>query len=313
MLLLSVLQRFPRVPASSPVFLLALALLAGPALAAPCSTVRHIEIPAVPAGDAQPVCISPGQTTVVSFDAQLAPGSVTLEGTDGFTMVDPGASTLKLVPSEKVPLDKPLRLTVRFADNAAPLSASIVLVAHAEEAASLVEVHRRQRSAESYKQELKAKEEEARQLREEVARLRADKSGPGGLRGLLASGAMGKDGVASKEISPTLTAPPTKSLWVVGVTAYRSASRVALEVELSNPEAAPTWTGEGATLTLEGKKGVTLKVLPVWQHAPIAPGENRFVVVEAEATVEEARGNFTLKMWEEGGTRTVTIGGVTFP
>ena len=39
-----------------------------------------------------------------------------------------------------------------------------VLVAHAEEATSLVEVHRQKRTAESYKQELKAKEEEARQL-----------------------------------------------------------------------------------------------------------------------------------------------------
>lgn len=300
-------------PASSPVFFLALAFLAGPALAAPCLTVRHIEISAVPAGDVQPVCISPGQTTVFSFDTQLAPGSVTLEWVDGFTTVDPGASTLKLVPSEKVPLGKPLRLTVRFADNAAPWSASLMLMAHAEEAASLVEVHRRQRTAESYKQELKAKEEEARQLREEVARLRADKSGPGGLRGLLASGAMGKEGVVSKENAPTLTVPPTMSLRVVGITAYRSASRVALAVELINPKGAPTWTAEGATLTLADTRGVTLKVLPVWQDAPIAPGENRFVVVEAEATVEEARGTFTLKVWEVGGTRTVTIGGVTFP
>ncbi|MBZ4414697.1 DUF2381 family protein [Myxococcus sp. XM-1-1-1] len=299
--------------ASSPVFLLALVLFTGTALAAPCLTVRHIEIPALPAGEAQPVCISPGQTTVFSFDAQLAPGSVTLEGADGFTMVDPGASTLKLVPSEKVPLGKSLRLTVRFADNAAPSSASLMLVAHAEEAASLVEVHRRERTAESYKQELKAKEAEAQQLREDVARLRADKSGPGGLRGLLASGAMGKEGVASKEISPTLTVPPTMSLRVLAVSAYRSASRVALAVELKNPEGAPTWTAEGATLTLEDKRGVTLKVLPVWQDAPIAPGENRFVVVEADATEEEARSTFTLKMWEAGGTRTVTIGGVAFP
>lgn len=37
------------------------------------------------------------------------------------------------------------------------------------------------------------------------------------------------------------------------------------------------------------------------------------MVVEAEATAEEARGTFTLKVWEAGGTRTVTIGGVTFP
>jgi uncharacterized protein (TIGR02268 family) len=228
-------------------------------------------------------------------------------------MVDPGASTLKLVPSEKVPQGRPLRLTVRFADSAAPSSASLVLVAHAEEAASLVEVHRQTRTAESYKQELKAMEEEARQLREEIARLRADKTGPGGLRGLLAAGAMKKEGVASKNLTESLTESPTNPLGAGEVMGYRSASRVALEVALTNPKGAPTWTAEGATLTLEGKRGVSLKVLPLWQDAPIPPGESERVVVEAEATAEEARGTFTLKVWEEGGTRTVTLGGVTFP
>ncbi len=300
-------------PAFSPVFLLVLVLLAGPALAVPCVTVRHVEIPAVPAGDAQPVCISPGRTTVFSFDADLVPESVRVEGREGFAKVEPGASTLKLVPSEKVPLGKALRVTVHFADNAAPSSANLVLVAQAEEATSLVEVHRQKRTAESYKQELKVKEEEARQLREEVARLRADKAGPGGLRGLLTSGVMATGGVAFKDLAASFTESPTNPLKAGLVMVYRSASRVALKVELNNPEGAPSWTAEDATLTLEGKRGVGLKVLPVWQGGPIAPGGRQFVMVEAEATAEEARGTFTLKMREEGGTRTVTIGGVTFP
>ena len=300
-------------PSSSPVFLLALAFLAGPALAAPCSTVRHLEFPAVPTGDVQPVCISPGQTTVFSFDADLVPESVRVEGREGFTKVEPGASTLKLVPSEEMPLGKALRLTVHFADKAAPSSASFLLVAHAEEAASLVEVHRRQRTAESYQQELKAKEEETRQLRDEVARLRADKAGPGGLRGLFAAGVIENEGVASKDLSGSLTESPTNPLRPGFVMGYRSARRVALAVELNNPAGAPTWTAEGATLTLEGKRGVSLKVLPVWQNGPIPSGGRRLVVVEAEANAEEARGTFTLKVWAEGGTRTVTVPGVTFP
>ncbi len=300
-------------PASPPVFLLALVLLAGPALAAPCLTVRHREVSAESSAEAQPVCISPGHTTVFSFDTPLAPGSVTLEGADGFTTVDPGATTLKLVPSEKVPLGKPLRLTVRFADSAAPSSASLVLMAHAEEAASLVEVHRRERTAESYQQEVRAKEAEVRQCREEVARLSTDKAGPGGLRGLLASGAMGRGGVAFKELEATVIRAPTNPLRAGLVTGYRSAGRVAVVLRLDNPVDAPTWMAGGATLKLESKRGVSLKMLPLWQDAPIAPGERRLVVVEAEATAEEARGTFTLKVWEEGGTRTVTLGGETFP
>ncbi|NRD51513.1 DUF2381 family protein [Corallococcus exiguus] len=119
--------------------------------------------------------------------------------------------------------------------------------------------------------------------------------------------------VASKEISPTLTVSPTNPLWVLGVTAYRSASRMALAVELRNPEDSPPWMTEGATLALEGKKGVTLKVLPVWQDVSIAPGGAQFVLVEAEAIAQEARGTFTLRVRDAGRTGTVAIGGVTFP
>lgn len=300
-------------PAFSPVFLLALAFVAGPVLAAPCSTVRYIEIPAVPAGDVQPVCVSPGQATVFSFDADLAPETMMVEGREGFAKVELGVSTLKLVPSERVPLGRPLRLMVRFADNGAPSSASLVLEAHVEVATSLVEVHRRQRTAESYMQELRAKEEEARRLREEVARLRADATAPGGLRGLWASGALGDGGVAVKTITETVPASPTNPLAVGSVRVYRSAGRVALAVELTNPEGAATWTAEGATLTRDGSTGASLKVLPVWQATPIAPGGQQFVVVEAEATTAESSGTFTLKLWGEGGSRTVTVSGVTFP
>lgn len=87
------------------------------------------------------MCISPGQTTAFSFDSQLAPGSVSVEEAERFTKVEPGPSTLKLVPSEKVPIGRQLRVTVRFADGAAPSSAAFVLVAHAAQSASLVEVH----------------------------------------------------------------------------------------------------------------------------------------------------------------------------
>jgi hypothetical protein len=48
---------------------------------------------------------------------------------------------------------------------------------------------------------------------------------------------------------------------------------------------------------------------------PVTLGEEgaRFVMVEAEALPGEAQGTFTLKLWDRGGTRTVTLDGVTFP
>lgn len=37
------------------------------------------------------------------------------------------------------------------------------------------------------------------------------------------------------------------------------------------------------------------------------------MTVEAEALPSEAQGTFTLKLWDRGGMRTVTLGGVAFP
>jgi uncharacterized protein (TIGR02268 family) len=275
--------------------------------------VRHIEVSMASSGVAHPVCISPGQNTLFSFDADLAPGSLSLEGGDGFTKVEPGVSTLKLVPSEKVPLGKPLKLTVRFADNAAPSSAAFVLVAHGAQAEPLIEVHRQTRTVESYQQEVRAMREEARQLREEVARLRADKAGPGGFAGALLSGAVGQDGVASQNLTQRLKEPPTNPLRVQLIIGFRSTGRMALDLWLGNPEGAQAWTAEGAALALESKRSGPPRVLTVWQEAPIPPGQSGRVVVEAEPLPDGVRGPYTLKLWEAGGERTVTLGGVTFP
>jgi uncharacterized protein (TIGR02268 family) len=260
------------------------------------------------------VCISPGQTTFISFDADLAPGSLTLDGAERFSKVEPGPSAVKLVPSERVALGEPVRLTVRFRDGAAPASATLLLVAHAAQAAPLVEVHREARTVESYQQELRAKEEEARQLREEVARLRAERGGPGGLSGLFASRLLGDTGIPSEVITQRVTRNPANALRLERARSYRASGRVAVRLLLAHPEGAAPWTAQGAALTPEGRRGAALRVLSVWQAEPIAPGpEGGDVVVEVEATEEEARGAFTLKLWEAAGVRTVTVGGVTFP
>lgn len=294
-------------PAFPPEVFLALVLLAGPALAEPCLSMRHIELAAAPSEQMQRVCISPGQTTLFSFDTPLVPGSITLEGADGFTWVEPGASTLKLIPSEKAPMGKELRMTVRFADGVPPSGATFILVAQAAEAASLVEVHRRRPTAESCQQELRVREEEARLLREENARLCAENEGPGGLTGLLASAVMGEQGVVAQNLTDSVTRDPMNPLSIMWVRQYRAADRVALEVTLQNPAGAPTWMAEGATLTHEGRQGPGLRVLRVWLDEPIRPGERRRVIVEAESPGEDAQGPYTLRLWDAERRRPLTI------
>jgi uncharacterized protein (TIGR02268 family) len=305
------------VPTFTPWVLLTL-VLAGPVAVQPeagnCEVgVRHVELPAAPGGEKPALCISPERATLVSFDVDLRPGSVTLEGADRFIRVETGTSTLKLLPSEKVTAGERLTLTVGFQDGAAPTSATFELVVHADRAESLVNVYRLARPVESYAQELAETKARLRQLEAENARLRAESSGQRGLTGLIAAEIMDEAGVPSSHLMRGVTEAATKSGLAKRIVTYRSATRVAVKVVLKPSASAAPWTMEGKTLTRQGRKGLALKVVESWQSAPLVTGElDVTVVVEAEAPVDTS-GPFTLRLWDASGTRTITLGGITFP
>ncbi|WP_309894976.1 DUF2381 family protein, partial [Archangium sp.] len=92
---------------------------------------------------------------------------------------------------------------------------------------------------------------------------------------------------------------------------WRAEGRVAVDVRLWNPGTRP-WVAEGAVL--RGAKGEVIKPLPLWQSAPVEPGSKPGrVVVEVLASEVEARGTYTLTLWDAEQKRTVTLGHVTFP
>jgi hypothetical protein len=73
----------------------------------------------------------------------------------------------------------------------------------------------------------------------------------------------------------------------------------------------PRWPG---VRLMGGAKGEVLKPLALWQQGPISPGGGRgTVMVEVLATETEARGTYTLTLWDAERNRTVTLGDVTFP
>ncbi|WP_163995909.1 DUF2381 family protein [Pyxidicoccus caerfyrddinensis] len=305
--------------ASPPIVLLALMLLDGSSAAKPgaaaCQTgVQHVELPAVPTDNIPTVCISPGQGTTFSFDSDFTRESLALDGAENFTKVDAAQSTVKLVPSEKLVPGERLKLTVRFRDDEAPAGAALQLVVHAVQAATHVEVHREKRTVESCQRELREKDAALQQCRADNERLRTERSGPGGIVALRASGLMDSDGVVASLITKSVTEAATNALRASGVTAYRAAMRVAVEVFLVVLEDAPPWKPESATLTLQGTRGVELKVLTVWLSEPMVPGSMGIsVFVEADAPADAPAGPFTLKLWDASGARTVTISGITFP
>jgi uncharacterized protein (TIGR02268 family) len=259
------------------------------------------------AEQAPSVCVTPDEPTTFVFGFPLPPGavvvsdsrSVSFSQVDNFVTVYPKRS---LLPGERV------NLTVRFADGAAPESASFWLVGHAARGARRVEVFRHSRPADALKREAAEAQAEARQCQEEKARLLAERTEPGGLMG--AAWLERTKAVQSMDILWDIKQSPGNALRATKARSYGHPGSMAIRLELENPSAEP-WTAAGAVL--KDSTGTEVELSP-WQEAPIPTGPTRgFVVVGAEKPAGQLGCPCTLTLWEAQGPRTVTLGNVTFP
>ena len=134
---------------------------------------------------------------------------------------------------------------------------------------------------------------------------------PEGLRGLFADGIIRANrGIAAKRL---FVAPSSNSpLRLRDAYAYRSRAAAAVAVQLFSPAGATEWTVGQAMLRQVGTDE-ELSPPQVWQSEVLLPENSAWVVVEIAATEEQARGSYTLVLWESSGTRPVTVEGVTFP
>ncbi|MCY1079450.1 DUF2381 family protein [Archangium lansingense] len=310
---------------ASPSGLLALALLSAPAevSAAPftdeCEAASsRIELPATPEGKPPVVCLSPGLSINLRFDSMLQRESLKIQERDWFEDWALGQQTLTLVPRDNLVAGKRSEVEVCFADGAAPACTTFDLVLHPGLGMQEVKVLRQSRPVAYYQQVAKEAQDEAQRLRVEVQQLRAERGVPDGLRGAIASGLVGYGGILFKDLSRDVTVKEGNALVKDTVLSYRAKERVAVEVYLTNPGMTP-WTAAGAVL--RGPKGEVLKPLPLWPLASILPADPQAergrqadrVVVEVLATEKEARGTYTLILWDAERTRTVTLGNITFP
>jgi uncharacterized protein (TIGR02268 family) len=284
-----------------------------------CETgVRHVELTADAADKRFTVCIHPGRSTNLLLDSKLA--RVELAERERFREVLQGETALMLVPSKALEDGERVPVKVWFQDGAAPASVTFWLVVHPTQAEGQVEVTRQPRTLASYREGEQQARAEARQCREEKARLQTECAGQAGLTGLIAEG-LGKTGVDFKELDMEVTARPGNTLTSTRTRSYRSDTerqgggqkvvRLAVALMLRNNGETP-WRPAGAVLL--GPKHVELNVLGVWPQYPIAPGEMGRIVVELEATESEARDILTLKLWsQDGSIRGEFFDGVTFP
>jgi uncharacterized protein (TIGR02268 family) len=293
---------------------LTLTLLSGPPAATPpgpfvwVPEVHRVELPVDGAGAMPSVRVTPGFTTTLLFDAPIVTEGVRLEGCER-CRVSPAKDAVTLVPVEELRPGQALKLTVPFADGAAPASMDIPLVVHPV-AERQVEVFRQRRTVESLKAEVKEKEAAVQRCQQDLTQLRAEHHGPGGLMGALTSDFMTETGIPARVIAREALLRPGTVLRLTSAVTYRARVRVAVDLRLWNPASSPPWTAVGARLA--GKEG-ELRVLTVWQPHPVAPGSQGRLVLEADATEKQARGPLTLTLWTEDGQRPLVIGNVLFP
>ncbi len=278
--------------------------------AAPCQDVQRIEL-SWGRGASQEICVSPGLLTGFVFDSRV---TVDLEQEIRFAGVTRGNTSVSIMPPGDGLAGERLRLTAHFSDGA---SVTFVLVFHSGQATRQVEVYRDKRTRESFQHEVAQAEAKIRQLEQknellqhQLEQLRAEYGDPRGLRRLITSKSLSKNGIQAREIPQATLDRCEGALSVIRATTYRSNNRVTLEVWVSNPSQEP-WTLSAVSLV--EAKGNSLTGIQFWQDgAFIAPQDSRLVVVEADVGSETELGEVTLSL-REAGPRGVTLAKVAVP
>ncbi|HLM43548.1 MAG TPA: DUF2381 family protein, partial [Myxococcaceae bacterium] len=153
--------------------------------------------------------------------------------------------TLHVIPKGDFLPGERVKVTVRFADGAAPASATFWLVGHAARGAQRVEVFRQPRPADVLQREKDEAQAEARQCQEDKARLLAERQEPGGLMG--AAWLARKGEVEFKEIWGDLKQHSADALRAKKAKSYSQPKgethpgSMAIRLRLANPGAEP-WT-----------------------------------------------------------------------
>jgi uncharacterized protein (TIGR02268 family) len=299
-------------PCSSAVLLALLLLVtASVARAQPSlcqNPVRRIELAASPRSLPE-LCISPGLSTILMFDQELAKDAVELEGRERFQRAETTSSALVLVPSEKLMPGERLRLKVRLTEAGTPVSAEFVLRVYRDQVERQVEISRPPAPG-TCQAELQRKEEELQRCLDQRASPPPEPLAS--LAALMMENGIDPRLLTSREVtSPSLITTPAEGLAVTQVFLHRSLSRFVVEVHLANTDPEKPWMKAGASLL--GRSGEMLELFHVLQLQPLEPGEVGQVWVEARVPPTGAIGPFTLEVWDSERTRSFTLKDLRMP
>lgn len=277
------------------------------ALGGELAPVRRIEVGAEMRVSASEIRIAPGRSTTFFFDARILPDEISLEGRERFQRLGLSEDHLVLVPSSAFREGERLRLGLRFRDGAAPERVTFVLVVDSSLSESQVEVYRRARSVESYRQEVDELRGRLLQVQFELDRLQLEGRSSGALETFFAT-LEGTESIWIGQLPRSkVVVPPDVFVSHIDLVAYRPRWR-AIRLRLRARAGGAGWVATGASLT--ASNGRNLKGVSHWQSAPLRDDVAQTLVVLVESSTEVESGRFILKLWDAKG-RTVMVEGVS--
>ncbi|NVJ26875.1 DUF2381 family protein [Myxococcus sp. AM011] len=293
-----------------------LSLLVGVAASAqplPAPRERQERRVALSSGPAEPVPelrVAAGITTLLLFDAPLDRGAVELEGRERFRIVDVGERILALEPAVDLGSGERLGLRVRFAGSATQDRGVFVLVSHATQVDTRVEVFHRKDSVELLHAELMDTRAQLKAQTEENQKLRALRDSGGPVE-LIMSGRLDHWGVRANRIKMEKEQSHGASLTVESATSFLAPTWAAISVKVRN-HGKNSWAPALARV-VSPRRGTSLGVLNVRSVLPkIGPEEAGLIVIETEVPSWLPGEVCSLELLDSDGVRQVLVPGVAF-
>ncbi|WP_246137128.1 DUF2381 family protein [Myxococcus llanfairpwllgwyngyllgogerychwyrndrobwllllantysiliogogogochensis] len=271
---------------------------------------RRVALSGSPAEPVPELRVAAGVLTSLVFDVPLDRSSVELEGRERFRLVDVGERILALEPAVDLGPGERLGLRVRFAGSPAQDRGVFVLVSHAAQVDTRVEVFRRKDSVELLQAELMDTRAQLKAQTEELQALRALRDS-GGPVGLIMSGMLDHWGIDANRIKIAKATNHAESLKLVGGTTFRASTWAAISVEVRST-GKNAWAPSSARV-VHTKSGTVLNVLGVRLVFPrVEPNEAGLVVIETEVPSWLPGETCLLELLDSNGASQVLIPGIAF-
>ncbi|NOJ94377.1 DUF2381 family protein [Corallococcus coralloides] len=258
----------------------------------------------------RPIYIGPGVSTTLLFDTDIQQDQLSLESRAQFARVSTGSSVLVLVPSDDLQGGSSLKLSIPFKDvgSALPSRLSLTLVVDSGAVDRQVEVYRRARSAESYRQEVQQLRAELKRLRQEGVVPGGSASAPMGLRELLVASTE-LPGIAVDSTVGSAKCRRPCSLRLGKGAMFTAGPRRAVQWVLTAADKKPWTIGKAVLVDRQGKEWQSF---PPFQTGPIVAESETILILEFDVNSAVLDG-YQLRVTDVDGTRTAQWNGLNFP